>query len=451
MPVAPDGPSSEDSDRPSGEERPGERLPLGRFLTKGRALVRSYRTEAGRRALGNLLGLGASTALWQLSTVGVLLVLTRALDVEAFGTLVFALTTQTYLTLLGSLGCAAVVIREGVRRPGDIDAITTAFLVLTMTSSIVVCAGSLVTVGLVPMSGRERWLLALVLVGSVPASMNLQPLFDVHHRQARGAVVGALSEVVGLLAMLWLWRTGGLTLPTVGGVYATKWALVLAGQLAVYHTTVRRLRWRYCPKDILGILRSSWPILLAALVVVVPISTGVLLVRLRSGTADAALFGLAYQVANGYLVFASVGLQVVNPHIAGPFGLHRGFLGKLALFATLLLVGLGVLAFGGGWGVVRLLLSPVYHLAILPMVWLLVAAGLLVVARIAHMYLVRFDEGPFILRAHLVSALLYVGGCLILSQSWIRTGAAVLASCAALVATAACLWRVRMRIRDARS
>ena len=97
----------------------------------------SYLTEAGRRALGNLLGLGAWTALWQLSTVGVLLVLTRALGVEAFGTLIFALTAQTYLTLVGSLGCAAVVIREGVRRPGDIDAIATSFAPTSATSSCV--------------------------------------------------------------------------------------------------------------------------------------------------------------------------------------------------------------------------------------------------------------------------------------------------------------------------
>ncbi|MBI4588285.1 MAG: hypothetical protein HY725_05565 [Candidatus Rokubacteria bacterium] len=378
------------------------------------------------------------------------MVLTRARGVEAFGTLIFALTTQTNLTLVGCLGSAAVVIREGVQRPGDMDAIATSFLILTMTSSIVVCAGSLAMVGLLPMSDGERWLLALVVVGSVPASMNAQPLFDVHHCQARGVAVGALAEIAGLLVVLSLWRTGGLTLPAVGGVYATKWALVSAGQLLVYHTTVRKLRWRYCPADIRRILCSSWPILLAALVVVVPLSTGVLLVRLRSGPADAALFGLAYQVANGYLVFASVGLQVVNPHIAGPFGLHRGFLGKLALFASLLLVGLGVLAFAGGWGVVSLLLSPVYHAALLPMAWLLVAAALLLVARIAHMYLVRFDEGPFVLRTHLVSALLYAGGCLLLPPSWIRTGAAVLAPCAALVSAAACLWRVRMRIREAR-
>ncbi|MBI2528740.1 MAG: oligosaccharide flippase family protein [Candidatus Rokubacteria bacterium] len=152
-----------------------------RFLAGGRTLVGSYLTEAGRRALGNLLGLTGWTALWQLSTLGVLLVLTRALGVEAFGTLIFALTTQTYLTLFGSLGCTAVVIREGVQRPDDIDAIATSFLILTAASSLLVCASSLAIVRLLPMSDGERWLLALVVMGSVPASMNAQPLFDIHH------------------------------------------------------------------------------------------------------------------------------------------------------------------------------------------------------------------------------------------------------------------------------
>ncbi len=422
-----------------------------RLGERTRALVSAYMTEAGRHALRNLIGILAWTALWQTSTVGTVLFLSRGLDPEEFGILNFALTWQTYLTLLGSLACGSVVIREGVQRPDDLDAIGTSFLTLTAASSVIVCAASLIVVGMAPVTGGERWLLALVAAGSVPASMNIQPLFDVHHSQARGVGVGAVAEVLGLLAVTWLWWSGGLTLPALGGVYAAKWGLTSAGQLLVYHARVRRLRWRYSPRDTKRILGLSWPILLAALLVTLPLSASVLLVRLRSGPVDAALVGLGYQVANAYLVLGGLGLQVVQPHIAGQYGLHPGFLRKLALFATLLLGSLAALAFAGGWAVVRFLLPPIYEAAIAPMAWLLVASVLLLVARIAHVYLVRFEDGAFILMAHLASALLYASAFFLLPPAWVKTGAAVLAPCTVLFATAACLWRVRRRIREGTS
>ncbi len=408
----------------------------------------SYLTEAGRRALRNLLGLALWTVLWQLSGVGVLLLLTRALGPEEFGALSFALTAQTYLTLLGSLACGSVVIREGVQRPGDLDAISTSFLVLTGASSALLCAGGLVAVGLVPMSSGERWLLILVVLGSVPASMNVQPLFDAHHRHARGVAVGALTEVLGLLAMGWLWLSGGPSLPAVGGVYAAKWGLTLAGQLLAYHASVRRLRWCWSPEDMRRIVRSSWPVLLAALPFFVPLSSGVLVLRLRSGAADAALFGLASQVASAYLIFAGLGVQVMQPHIAGRYGLHPGFLAKLVCFTAALLGGLGALALAGGWAVVTFLLPPFYQGAVHPMAWLLGAALLLAVARLAHIYLVRLEDTRFILAAHLASAMLYAGGSLLAPPMWIGLAVAVLAPATALVATAACVWRVRLRVRE---
>ncbi len=99
----------------------------------------------------------------------------------------------------------------------------------------------------------------------------------------------------------------------------------------------------------------------------------------------------------------------------------------------------------------RFLLPPIYEAAIPPMAWLLAASVPLLVARIAHVYLVPFEDGAFILTAHLASALLYVSGCLLLPLAWVKTGAAVLAPCTVLVAAAACLWRVRRRIREGTS
>jgi O-antigen/teichoic acid export membrane protein len=421
---------------------------------RGRALrevAGSSLTGAGRAALGALLGLSASTAVAHASAVGVLLILARALEPTRFGQLSFALTAQGYLVLLGSLACGSVVIREGVRRPGDLDAITTSFFGLTATSSVVSCAAVLVTIGMAPVSSEERWLLTFVAIGTVAASMSPQALFDAHHRQARGGMVTAAAEVTALLAVLALWRGGALGLPAVGAVYAAKWGLASTGQALVYHLTVRRLRWRRSSAEWRLLLRSSWPILFASMLFFVPLSSGVVLVRLRGGPDEAALFGLAYQVASAYHIFAALGVQVVQPHIYGVHGLDRGFLARLAVSATVFLGGAAVLAFAGGWAVVRLALPPFYRAAVPVMPWLLAAAALLALGRILSAYLLRFDDGPFILAAHLASALLYVAACLLLPAPWIRPGAAVLAPCAVLAASGACAWKVRARIREASS
>jgi O-antigen/teichoic acid export membrane protein len=278
--------------------------------------------------------------------------------------------------------------------------------------------------------------------------MAAQPLFDAHHRQAHGAMVSALAEVLALAAVLALWSGGALSLPVVGAVYAAKWALASAGQLLAYHLAVRSLGWRWSPTDLGVLVRSSWPILFAAVLLFVPLSAGVLLVRLRAGPGEAALFGLAYQVANAHQIVGALGVQVVQPHIYGEYGLHRGFLVKLGVFAALFLGGAAVLALAGGWLVVRLLLPPFYGAALGPMAWLLAAAALLTVGRLLSAYLLRLHEERFILGAQLASALVYIGACLALPVPWIGVGAAVLAPFAALVGVAACAWRVRVCLRE---
>jgi O-antigen/teichoic acid export membrane protein len=412
-----------------------------------RSLVGGYLTEAGRTAFGNLLGLVISTAFQQGSTIGVLVVVTRALAPAEFGLLAFALTLHAYLVLVGSLSSGAVVIRESVQRPQAISEIATAFFVLTAASSTLVCASVLAVVAASPVPGSERWLLALVALGIVPASMNMQPLYDAHHRQAWWAAIGAVAEGLGLVAVLWLWRGDALALPALGGVYAAKWGLSMAGQFLLFRATVLPIRWAPWCVEAGRILRASWPILLASVLFLIPLSSGVLLVRLRGGPAEAALFGLASQVANAYLIFASLGLQVLHPHVVGRYGLHRGFVGKLAVFTTVFVGGLAVLTFAGGWGMVRLLLPTTYEAAVAPMAWLLVAGVMLALARIGHAYLVRLQDEAFILVAHAVSAVLYAGGVLLVPASSVAMAAAALAPCAALAATAACFLRVRWRLR----
>jgi O-antigen/teichoic acid export membrane protein len=261
--------------------------------------------------------------------------------------------------------------------------------------------------------------------------------------------VTAVAEVLALAAVLVSWAVGALSLPVVALVYAAKWTVASGGQLLAYHLEVRPVRWRWSPPDIALLVRTSWPILLASMLFFVPLSAGVVLVRLRAGPSEAALFGLAYQVANAYQILGALVVQVVQPHIYGVYGLHRAFLARLGAFAALFLGGLGLLALAGARLTVVFLLPPFYRAALWAMPWLLAAAALLTVARLLSAYLLRLGEERFIMGAHLATALLYVGACLAVPVSSVVIGAAVIAPCAALLGVVACWWRVRARLSEA--
>jgi O-antigen/teichoic acid export membrane protein len=184
------------------QEQPANPAPNSRWIAGVRGLVRSYLTDAGRQALGNLVWLSVGMVLAQGCAFGVLVILTRALGPAEYGSVVVALTLQTYLVQIGSLTSGPVVIREGTQRPEDLDRLTSAYLLLTAVGSGLVCALSLVTIWLVPRSDGERWLLTLVTLGTIPSSLSLYPLFSVHHRQARGAMVTFVGELRAAVALV---------------------------------------------------------------------------------------------------------------------------------------------------------------------------------------------------------------------------------------------------------
>jgi O-antigen/teichoic acid export membrane protein len=430
---------------PEGRATPA--LPAAGWFATARALVRSFLTDAGKQALGNLLWLSVWVALTQVCTIGVLLVLTRSLGPQGYGGVALGLTLYTYLVMIGSLCSASVVVREGARRPQDLDAITTAYLVLTAVSAGLACGLTVVGAWLVPVSAGERWLLALIAVGTIPASVNLAPLFIVHHRQARNALVTFVAELAALAAVLALGWSDALSLPVVGVVYAGKWALTAAGQFLTYQATVRPLRWSHPGAYLSKLLRSSWPILFATLVYFVPLGAGVFVVRVLRGDAEAGIYGLAYQGAGAYYTFGALAVQVIQPHVLGAHGLEPTFLRKLSFFVVVFLGGLAALAAAGGWIVIRFLLPPAYFAAVVPLLLLVAAALLLLLAGTAHLYLLRFHDERFILAAHLAAAVLYAVTCPALVTWAGAPGAALGAVAATLAGAALCLGRARSRLR----
>jgi O-antigen/teichoic acid export membrane protein len=274
-------------------------------------------------------------------------------------------------------------------------------------------------------------------------------LFDVHHRQARGAVVALAAEAQALAAVGLLAWSGRLGLAAVGAVFATKWSLSAAAQFVVYHCSVRRLRWVIAGDEIRLLLRSGWPLLVGALASLVPVNSGIFFVEALRGPTETALYGLACQAASVFLGFAWLGLRILQPHISGPHGLGRSFLRKLALFAVGSLATLAVLGFLAGTLFIRLVLGPAYLGAVRPMGLLLAASFVIGLSGVVQLYLTRFCEERFQMVVYCGTALLYALACPVVVPRWGPAGAAAATLALAIFATVLNVMRARGKWPDA--
>lgn len=370
---------------------------LRRPWSLARAVVAPYCTEAGLRALRNLVGIAACTGLGNLCAAATLFLMTSRLSPAAFGAFVVMQTVQSYLLLLSCGGTLTVTIREAARYPDCLDAITTAHLVLNVGTALLLGLLAVAASWLLPLAAEERWLLAILLAGNVAAAAYPLTLFDLHHRQWLGSVISLAGEILGLIAMGLLAWHDVLRLSTVGLVFAGKWVAVSAGQAATYHLAVHRFRWRLCGATLRTMFRSAWPTALAALVALVPLNAGIFFVRVFRGEDEAGLYGLAYQVAAAYQLFAGLGTRILQPHIVGPYGFDHRFLVKLVLFASMYIAGIGILAFLGGYLLITWFLQPYYEAAVPPLGCLIFTAGLGNGLSLVAVYFVRLGRERFIL------------------------------------------------------
>ena len=416
-----------------------------RWRTKTLPLLRSALTANARAVAGNLALLVVCTFLTQLCALATFLILTRALGPDGFGRLTFALTLTSYLLLLGCMGIRPVIVREGVQRPGDLDRIIGSHLTITGVTSVLLFLILSVAAWAAPITLPERTLLILLAAGNVAACINLLSLFDAHHRQVRCAAVSLATEFLGLLAVLGLMRAQALDLATVGAVFCGKWLLTTALQYTVYHFSVRRLHIVVSLPDVRRMLHSSLPVLLSGLLTVIPLNSAAFFLRAFGSDADVAVFGLCFQLVSAYLLFAMLAGQVLQPHIAGVYGLYRSFVWKLVLFYGTFLALLWAVAFAGALVLILWFLDPFYRAAILPSALFLCGTMVLSVGNLTNAYLVVFRRERALLPASIASTVVYVCGCLVFVPRYSVTGAAAVLIGAALIQTGMVLRAVRAR------
>jgi O-antigen/teichoic acid export membrane protein len=386
-----------------------------RLLSRARGFVRAYDTPAGRQALRNLIGLGGCTAISQACGLGVLLVLANGLPPGEFGVYVFATNVLVYAVAVGGVGLVNVVVRDLNLRPEHSDATTTGFLVITAAGALIAGAVMAVAAEIAPVRSIERHMLLVVGAVAVPMCLNLAPLYDAHHRQALSAALGIPGDLLMLAGVASLQGAGLLTAPGAGLFLLGKHLLTAIAQATVYHRRVRPFRWVWDRGRTAALLRSGRFMVITGLVYMVPLHGGVILARLCRGEHDAGLYGLALHVGTAYLIVGTLVLRIVQPHIAGPYGLDRLFVRKLLAAIGGILLAAWLAGVGAAWALAYRLLDRAYAPAFGPMVVLLTTAAVAIATGVANLYLLRAHRERVLQAAYAGGAVVYVALALLFS------------------------------------
>ena len=371
--------------------------------------LRPYLTKAGRTAASNLFILGVYTLLAQLCALVSVLVLSSTFGRNGFGILSVGLAVQPIMMTIGTLGIRIVVVREGSRDASEsrLDILASSHFLLTTIGGIAIGALVVALAVVLPLTHNERVLLCLIAVGNIGQCLSVASFFDAHHRQTTSALIHMAWEGAGLAAILLLVYGGKATIPIVGSFIAGKWILATATGISVYHWGIHRLRFIFSRENVCLLIQSGWPLMVGGLLVLIPSNTGVLFVRTYHGQGDAGIFGLAQQVAFGYLMLAALALRILRPHIAGPFGMQKSFIRKLVAFVALYLSSLYAAVLAGAIFVITVFLPPTYSSAILPMSILLSGAMAFAASRFATNYLVVLHREHGVLWTNAITALIF--------------------------------------------
>jgi O-antigen/teichoic acid export membrane protein len=383
-----------------------------------------------RTLIALLLGAGVS----QLCGVGVTLLAANALGAAGMGVLLFGLTLQSYASMFGTAALGPVLIREIGAKEERADRFVTAYLFLAGASTLLATVVGFAALVLVGPVGDERRLLTWILAGNLAASISCLPLFDAYHKQGMAAIPAAIVDLAVLGGFFALSRSGALTIAAAGLLFALKWATIAATQFSLFHTRVRRVRWVFDPQVVRAFVGSGGRILISYALFLIPLSAGVVLVRLWRTDAEAGVLGVAVQVAMAYLFFSYQVTRIAQPHIAGPRGLEREFGVRLVLAHAAATLALGLMAGAGATAVIRLMLRPEYRMSIPPMLLLLVAVWLMAVDGVLSVYLYRLHKETAAAWARGIAAIVYAAVAAWLVPTLGGIGAAVGTLCAALTA-----------------
>lgn len=395
-------------------------------------IVRPFLTAAGRDAARRLGWLTLWSLGCQACGLASILLLTTALPADQFGKLIFALTMQSYLALVGMGGAYTVALRDTCRRPEQMPQIAAAYLSLTAILSSLAGFVGLLLAWWLHSDAEEFFVLCLIALGNIAVCMTLRPFYDAQHRQPQSAQLMFACEVIALATLALMCGWDVLTLPVIALLYAAKWLSISLAHAWLLPMSAVSLK-NDCLRRGWQMVGESWPLMFGALLRLVPLTGGVLLMRFSGAASQVAVMGVIQQVVLAYVLLATLGNRIVEPYIAGKYGEQRDFVLKLSVFVAAFLSCLWLLMAGVGILATEVLLPSAYHGVWQGLALMLLGAVADAVGMVGRMYLIVRRAERLYLLASAVAALTFLG----LAWVWVPAapllGIAAASCCATLI------------------
>ncbi|MCP4784532.1 MAG: oligosaccharide flippase family protein [Fuerstiella sp.] len=241
-----------------------------------------------------------------------ILLIAGTMSTDDFGKLSSGLAVQNYIVLLGSLGLRTLATRDLARSPDRISSIWgTLWGLIGPIGAAVALAGYFAAASIFSWTPDEMWMFVWLSAGGWFSMLSLAPLLDAVGRQSGSVASVALPEVLFLVALVAGLLTGHLI--WLGAGFALKWVLASTLQAVVLWRATRP-ECLQVSRDVLQSWRKSAPWLLAtALISHLPFAVSVVLVRSLQDASEAAVTGLAVQIATVLLLVAGLAFRYVQP------------------------------------------------------------------------------------------------------------------------------------------
>ncbi len=316
----------------------------------------------------------------------VMLLLTRALARDDYGTLSVALALQSYLGVFSLAGARTISLREASRHPDHIEPIVGADLRLVCGSALVWWMLLFLLLVFQPGWGGQRWVYLLAASGTLAMVADLQGFFDARGQQATGALLSGAGDACALAAIgLWL-VFGSQSLLALAAIFSARFVVSFAVQ-----AWVLPLRWRQ-------VLRGAgpWPGQMfrpAIWITLTQIAAGGLLplnlflTRAKMGPEAAGVMGIAVQIAGVYFTVAVLASRLALPRAARKEGLTREQMHSIVLWFAGYVISLALVAIVSLAGLVYYLLPDGYASAFLPAAILLGAMTIQTLGELPGIYL----------------------------------------------------------------
>ena len=271
-----------------------------------------------RQVSANILWLLGERVLRIVVNFGVLGLLARHLGPDAFGALNYAAGIALLFTALATLGLDTVVVRELVRSPSQIESILgTAFFLRALGALVAIGAALLATPWLIAGNAALRPLVAIASLGLLWQAFEVIDLWFQKNLQSRHTVLAKFTALlVGSIVKLALiarsapleWFCWSLVLD--GFLYAL--ALVLVYQRQGGHLA----RWNFSRVVASTLLRTSWPLVTAGLLISLYLRLDQILVLRVLGTQQLGFYSAASKVAEIWIALSAFVLTSVFPLLA---------------------------------------------------------------------------------------------------------------------------------------